>query len=168
MAFVSNGGWIDANTADGIRLTLADEYSHIYVYHLRGNMRKTNWREEGGQIFGAGSQATIATFISATADQVQHRRDLAVPRARAVGLPARAASLWVGSPRAGLARERAAFSRQLESPSSMLCWLSNFMPSWLSSSGSSMFHTSTTARIVSWMRPASLTWQTRSSMSPAP
>ena len=63
VAFVSNGGWIDSNTADGIRLSLADEYSHIYVFNLRGNMRKSNWKEEGGQIFGAGSQATIAIWI---------------------------------------------------------------------------------------------------------
>src|SRR5690625_3917416 len=63
VAFVSNGGWIDGNTADGIRLTLTDEYSRIYVYNLRGNMRQADWREEGGQIFGAGSQATIAIFI---------------------------------------------------------------------------------------------------------
>src|SRR5699024_11197812 len=34
VAFVSNGGWIDGNTADGIRLTLTDEYSKIYVYNL--------------------------------------------------------------------------------------------------------------------------------------
>ncbi|MDX2358946.1 DEAD/DEAH box helicase [Dietzia sp. PP-33] len=63
VAFVSNGGWIDGNTADGIRLSLADEYSNIYVFNLRGNMRKSNWKEEGGQIFGAGSQATIAIWI---------------------------------------------------------------------------------------------------------
>src|SRR5699024_144084 len=30
VAFVSNGGWIDSNTADGIRLTLTAEYSKIY------------------------------------------------------------------------------------------------------------------------------------------
>lgn len=29
VAFVSNGGWIDGNTADGIRLSLADEYSEL-------------------------------------------------------------------------------------------------------------------------------------------
>ncbi|QGU04698.1 DEAD/DEAH box helicase [Corynebacterium comes] len=63
VAFVSNGGWIDDNTADGVRLSLAEDYSDIYVFNLRGNMRKSNWKEEGGQIFGAGSQATIAIFI---------------------------------------------------------------------------------------------------------
>ena len=63
VAFVFNGGWIDGNTAAGLRLSLAEEYSRIYVYNLRGNMRKPNWKEEGGQIFGVGSQATIAIFI---------------------------------------------------------------------------------------------------------
>ena len=55
VAFVSNGGWIDGNTADGIRFTFAGEYSRIYIYNLRGNMKKPNWKEEGGQIFGAGA-----------------------------------------------------------------------------------------------------------------
>ena len=65
VAFVSNGGWIDGNTADGIRLSLADEYSHIYVYNLRGNQRTAGElsRKEGGKIFGAGSRNTVAIFI---------------------------------------------------------------------------------------------------------
>ncbi|MBF6072923.1 type ISP restriction/modification enzyme, partial [Nocardia farcinica] len=65
VAFVSNGGWIDGNTADGIRLSLADEYSRIYVYNLRGNTRTSGEqaRREGGQIFGSGSRATVAIFI---------------------------------------------------------------------------------------------------------
>jgi predicted helicase len=63
VGFVSNGGWIDGNTADGMRLSLADDYAAVYIYNLRGNMRKSNWEAEGGQIFGSGSQATIAIFI---------------------------------------------------------------------------------------------------------
>ncbi len=63
VAFVSNGGWINGNTADGMRLILAEEYSHIYVFNLRGNMRVANWREEGEKIFGSGSQATVAIFV---------------------------------------------------------------------------------------------------------
>jgi predicted helicase len=63
VGYVSNGGWIDGNTADGMRLSLADDYAAIYVYNLRGNMKKPNWKEEGGQIFSSGSQATIAIFI---------------------------------------------------------------------------------------------------------
>lgn len=63
VAFVSNGGWIDGNTGDGVRLSMAEEFTDLYVFNLRGNMRSSNWRAEGGQIFGAGSQTTIAIFI---------------------------------------------------------------------------------------------------------
>lgn len=65
VAFVSNGGWIDANSADGIRLSLADEYSRIYVYNLRGNQRTVGElsRKEGGKVFGSGSRNTVAIFI---------------------------------------------------------------------------------------------------------
>jgi predicted helicase len=65
VAFVSNGGWIDGNTADGIRLSLADEYAHIYVYNLRGNQRTAGElsRKEGGKIFGSGSRNTVAILI---------------------------------------------------------------------------------------------------------
>ncbi|MGV0389724.1 DEAD/DEAH box helicase [Corynebacterium phoceense] len=64
MAFVSNGGWIDGNTADGVRLSLDDELSDIYVFNLKGNMRKADWKREGGQVFGGGSQSTIAIIIA--------------------------------------------------------------------------------------------------------
>lgn len=65
VAFVSNGGWIDGNTADGIRLSLGDEYSRIYVYNLRGNQRTAGElsRKEGGKVFGGGSRNTIAIWI---------------------------------------------------------------------------------------------------------
>lgn len=35
VAYVSNGGFIDANTADGLRKCLVDEFSNIYIFHLR-------------------------------------------------------------------------------------------------------------------------------------
>lgn len=65
VGFVSNGGWIDGNTADGMRLSLADDYSAIYVYNLRGNQRTAGElsRREGGKVFGSGSRNTVAIFI---------------------------------------------------------------------------------------------------------
>ena len=63
VAFVSNGGWLDGNTADGVRFAMAEDFSDVYVYNLRGNMRNADWRAEGGQIFGAGSQTTIAVLL---------------------------------------------------------------------------------------------------------
>ncbi|WP_307858269.1 DEAD/DEAH box helicase [Cellulomonas fulva] len=66
IGFVTNGGFLDANTADGLRKTLADEFATIYVYNLRGNQRTAGElsRREGGKIFGAGSRNTVAiTFL---------------------------------------------------------------------------------------------------------
>jgi predicted helicase len=63
VAYVTNGGWLDSNVAEGMRKTLASEFSDIYVFNLLGNMRRPDWRRQGGQIFGAGSQATVAIAI---------------------------------------------------------------------------------------------------------
>jgi predicted helicase len=65
IGFVTNGGFIDANTADGLRKCLADEFSNIYVFHLRGNQRTSGEqsRREGGKIFGSGSRAPIAISL---------------------------------------------------------------------------------------------------------
>jgi len=65
VAYVSNGGYIDGNTADGLRLSLIDEFTSVYIFNLRGNTRNSGEkaRREGGQIFGSGSRATIAIAI---------------------------------------------------------------------------------------------------------
>ena len=65
IAYVSNGGWLDANTADGLRKCLAEEYSSIYVFHLRGNQRTSGERSrrEGGKIFGGGSRTPVAITL---------------------------------------------------------------------------------------------------------
>ncbi|GJM36929.1 MAG: type ISP restriction/modification enzyme [Acidimicrobiales bacterium] len=63
VAFVTNGGFIDDNTFDGFRLSVAQEFHHLYVFNLRGNQRKSDWRKEGGKIFDAGSQATVAISL---------------------------------------------------------------------------------------------------------
>jgi predicted helicase len=65
VGFVSNGGWLDANSADGIRLSLADEFHHIYIYNLRGNQRTSGEqsRREGGKVFGSGSRNTVAITL---------------------------------------------------------------------------------------------------------
>lgn len=65
IAYVTNGGWLDSNTADGMRLTLAEEFSDIHVYNLRGNQRTAGEqsRKEGGKVFDAGSRATVAITL---------------------------------------------------------------------------------------------------------
>lgn len=65
VCFVTNAGFLEANTADGLRKCLADEFSSIYVFHLRGNQRTQGEqsRKEGGKIFGSGSRAPIAITL---------------------------------------------------------------------------------------------------------
>lgn len=65
IGFVTNGGYIDSNSADGMRKCLTDEFSSLYFFHLRGNQRKSGEqsRQEGGKIFGSGSRAPIAIAI---------------------------------------------------------------------------------------------------------
>jgi len=66
VAYVSNGGYIDGNTADGLRKCLVQEFSALYVYNLRGNQRTAGElsRKEGGKIFGSGSRATVAILLA--------------------------------------------------------------------------------------------------------
>jgi predicted helicase len=65
VAFVTNGGFIDGKTADGLRSTLIDEFNALYVLNLRGNQRTSGEesRREGGKIFGSGSRATVAISL---------------------------------------------------------------------------------------------------------
>ena len=65
VAFVSNGGWLSANSGDGVRLSFTDDFTDIYVLNLRGNQRTAGEesRKEGGKIFGSGSRNTVVITI---------------------------------------------------------------------------------------------------------
>lgn len=65
IGFVTNAGFLEANTADGLRQCLAQEFSSIWIFHLRGNQRTSGElsRKEGGKIFGSGSRAPIAISL---------------------------------------------------------------------------------------------------------
>lgn len=65
IGFVTNAGFLDASTADGLRQCLAEEFSSIYVFHLRGNARTQGElrRKEKDNVFGMGSRAPIAISL---------------------------------------------------------------------------------------------------------
>jgi predicted helicase len=65
IGFVTGAGWISTNTFDGLRKCLVDEFSSLYVFHLRGNQLTSGEtsRKEGGKIFGSGSRAPIAISL---------------------------------------------------------------------------------------------------------
>ncbi|KVO53544.1 DEAD/DEAH box helicase [Burkholderia stagnalis] len=65
IGFVTNAGFLDANTTDGMRKCLAEEFASIYVFHLRGNARTSGEqrRREKDNVFGMGSRAPVAISI---------------------------------------------------------------------------------------------------------
>lgn len=65
IGFITNGSFIDAKSADGIRKTLYGEFYKVYCFNLRGNQYTSgeNSLKEGGKIFGSGSRAPIAITI---------------------------------------------------------------------------------------------------------
>lgn len=65
IAFVSNGAWLDGNSADGLRKTLENEFDKIYVFNLRGNARTQGElrQKEAGNVFGSGSRTPIAITL---------------------------------------------------------------------------------------------------------
>jgi predicted helicase len=77
VAFVTNAGWVDGNAADGMRACLSEEFTDLYVFHLRGNQRTSGERsrKEGGKIFGSGSRSPIAISIFVkNPDAAEHGR----------------------------------------------------------------------------------------------
>ncbi|MGY0606205.1 DEAD/DEAH box helicase [Corynebacterium amycolatum] len=82
VAFVSNGGWIDGNTGDGVRLSMAEDFTDLYVFNLRGNARTAGEqrRMEGGNVFGAGSRTNVTVTIgikdAAKSGFTLHYRDI--------------------------------------------------------------------------------------------
>ena len=65
VAYVSNAGWIDGTATDGLRKCLAEEYTSLYVFHLRGNARTSGEqrRKEKDNVFGQGTRTPIAISI---------------------------------------------------------------------------------------------------------
>lgn len=65
VAYVTNGSFLDANNMDGLRLSLTEEFSHLYVFNLRGKAHGQGEirRKEGGGIFSEGSKTRVAITI---------------------------------------------------------------------------------------------------------
>ncbi|WP_108860241.1 type ISP restriction/modification enzyme [Ruegeria sp. Alg231-54] len=67
MAFVSGSAWIERSFADGMRKCLAEEYTDLHVFHLRGDIRKNMLSKgaarEGQNVFGSGSMTGISIAL---------------------------------------------------------------------------------------------------------
>lgn len=65
IGFVTNGGYLESNSADGLRRCLAEEFSSLYIFHLRGNARTSGERrrKEKDNVFGQGTRTPISIAI---------------------------------------------------------------------------------------------------------
>lgn len=67
LAFVSGAAWIDRPFADGMRKCLEEEFSSLYIFHLRGDIRKNMLSKgsarEGENIFENGSMTGISIAL---------------------------------------------------------------------------------------------------------
>jgi predicted helicase len=65
VAYVSNAGWIDGNSTDGLRACLAEEFTDLYIFHLRGNANTLGERRrsEKGNVFGEGTRTPVAISV---------------------------------------------------------------------------------------------------------
>ena len=68
IAFVTNNGFIDSNTAGGLRKTLVREFSKIYVLNFRGNSRMSgeDAKREGGNVFDIRVGVSVVILVRNT------------------------------------------------------------------------------------------------------
>lgn len=74
IGFVTNGNYLNTNSADGLRAGLYEEFNHLYIFNLRGDQRTLGEqsRREGGKIFGSGSRTPVAISILVKDDSDSH------------------------------------------------------------------------------------------------
>ncbi|UYV53459.1 DEAD/DEAH box helicase [Priestia megaterium] len=65
IAFVTNGQFIDSQSADGLRKCWFEEFNYIYVLNLRGDARTSGEqrRKEAGNVFGEGTRTPISITL---------------------------------------------------------------------------------------------------------
>ncbi|WP_273755709.1 type ISP restriction/modification enzyme [Bartonella sp. MM73XJBT.G] len=75
IGFVTNASFVDANAMAGLRKCLVEEFSSLYIFHLRGNARTSGEqrKKESGGVFGEGSRAPIAISILVKNPESQQR-----------------------------------------------------------------------------------------------
>lgn len=65
IGFVTNGAYLNTNSADGLRAGLYEDFNYLYIFNMRGNalgLGETR-KKEGGNVFGGGTRTTVAVSI---------------------------------------------------------------------------------------------------------
>ncbi|MFV0561092.1 MAG: DEAD/DEAH box helicase [Enterococcus sp.] len=75
IGFITNAGFIDSQSADGLRKCWKEEFNYIYVFNLRGDAKRTSGelrRKEGGNVFGEGSRTPVSITILVKDNSEKH------------------------------------------------------------------------------------------------
>jgi len=74
LAYVTDGGWLEGNAMDGMRKSLAAEFTSLYVFHLRGNARTQGEarRREKDNVFGQGSRQPVVILVLVKNPNAEH------------------------------------------------------------------------------------------------
>src|SRR5699024_968301 len=65
IGLITNVSFIDSNAATGVRKCLAEEFSSLYIFHMRGNSRTSGEeaKKEGGNIFDIRTPTAISILV---------------------------------------------------------------------------------------------------------
>ena len=66
IGFITNSGWLDSSSADGLRKCLSDEFSNLYVFNLRGAIRGKSAdlsKREGQNVFDIMTGVAILILV---------------------------------------------------------------------------------------------------------
>ena len=63
IGFVTPSAWITGEAQAGVRACITNEFTDVWCFDLRGDVKKADWRKEGDKIFGSGSTVGIAITV---------------------------------------------------------------------------------------------------------
>ena len=74
VGFVINASFLEANADSGLRASLAEEFTSIYLFNMRGNLRTQGEtaRKEGGSAFPSGTRLPIALVLFVKNPNAEH------------------------------------------------------------------------------------------------
>lgn len=81
IGFVTNGGWLERSAGEGVRRSFENEFSDIFVFNLRGDIKRgvrENSREilkkEGSNVFGQASSTGVSVTVLVRDEKTRRKK----------------------------------------------------------------------------------------------
>jgi predicted helicase len=68
VAFITNRSFIESKAFDGFRKVMQQEFTHLYIVDLKGDIRQNNYAEQGGNVFNIMTGVAITFFVKVEED----------------------------------------------------------------------------------------------------